>query len=68
MWIEVNGRWHSVTTTDPNFISFKGEMLHQTRCGLTKIRLSYRDFPGTEKMCGRCRNLLAKDTGWDALL
>jgi hypothetical protein len=61
MWVKVNGRWHWVAWTDPDYISFHGEMLHKTRCGLLKIRLSYRDFPPNEATCGRCRKLLWKD-------
>ena len=61
MWIKVNKSWHRVIWTDPNYISFNGEMLHKTRCGLLKIRLSYADFPFSEKTCERCLRLMAKD-------
>lgn len=61
MWVEVNGRWHFVVWTDPDYISMHGEMLHKTRCGLLKIRLSYADFSPDDRTCGRCLRLNAKD-------
>lgn len=61
MWVKVNTSWHAVAWTDPDYISMHGELLHKTRCGLLKIRLSYKDFPYAEKSCERCLRLLAKD-------
>jgi hypothetical protein len=61
MWIKVNVSWHLVAWTDPNYVSVTGEMLHKTRCGLTKIRPQYPDFPFVEKTCERCLRLIAKD-------
>lgn len=61
MWINVNGKWHFVTWTDPNYVSFHGEMLHKTLCGLLKIRISYADYPDHHVTCKRCVALLRKD-------
>lgn len=61
MWIKVNTSWHYVSWTDPEYVSVHGEQLHKTRCGLLKIRISYKDFPYEEKTCERCLRLIAKD-------
>lgn len=61
MYIEVNGRWHYVVWTDPDYVSFHGEMLHKTRCGLLQIRVSYAHLSPDHRRCQRCEKLLAKD-------
>lgn len=61
MFIEMNGKWHAVWFTDPDYISFHGEQMHQTRCGFWKIRVSYKDFPPNAPTCKRCEKLVAKD-------
>ena len=62
MWIKVNTSWHYVAWTDPDYVSIHGEQLHKTRCGLLKIRLSYRDFPPNAHACRRCLILVERDT------
>ena len=61
MWVNINDKWHFVVWTDPDYVSFHGEMLHKTRCGLLKIRLSYADFSPNDQTCARCLKLLRKD-------